>query len=259
MKYFTPSLILSNAATGTGSGVQFSVIRPANDPDKDFDFQKNPKDPVTIGLITESNLGLGHTAIVVNNAEPTRTIGWHQVRNYSFRQSNGEIREYDPEPPQGGGRAVYHSGNQEWPVLKRTKTTGIGATYTYAFEGQRVILKSTGSNSVIITDPDTDDGVGVGLGNNLSVVSVSPLSPTNCTTLANNITAAEAALVTITNENLPQANRFAAQARALRELRDDMELDAYGLLQASAATRREIDRLTVLLNEVKAEELDSYG
>ena len=256
---FTPSLILSNAATGTGSGVQFSVIRPANDPDKDFDFQKNPKDPVTIGLITESNLGLGHTAIVVNNAEPTRTIGWHQVRNYSFRQSNGEIREYDPEPPQGGGRAVYHSGNQEWPVLKRTKTTGIGATYTYAFEGQRVILKSTGSNSVIITDPDTDDGVGVGLGNNLSVVSVSPGITGNCTTLANDITAAEAALVTITNENLPQANRFAAQARALRELRDDMELDAYGLLQASAATRREIDRLTVLLNEVKAEELDSYG
>ena len=256
---FTPSLILSNAATGTGSGVQFSVIRPANDPDKDFDFQKNPKDPVTIGLITESNLGLGHTAIVVNNAEPTRTIGWHQVRNYSFRQSNGEIREYDPEPPQGGGRAVYHSGNQEWPVLKRTKTTGIGETYTYAFEGQRVILKSTGSNSVIITDPDTDDGVGVGLGNNLSVVSVSPGITGNCTTLANNITAAEAALVTITNENLPQANRFAAQARALRELRDDMELDAYGLLQASAATRKEIDRLTVLLNEIKAEELDSYG
>ena len=256
---FTPSLILTDAATGTGSGVQFSVIRPANDPDKDFDFQKNPKDPVTIGLITESNLGLGHTAIVVNNAEPTRTIGWHQVRNYSFRQSNGEIREYDPEPPQGGGRAVYHSGNQEWPVLKRTKTTGIGETYTYAFEGQRVILKSTGSNSVIITDPDTDDGVGVGLGNNLSVVSVSPGITGNCTTLANDITAAEAALVTITNENLPQANRFAAQARALRELRDDMELDAYGLLQASAATRREIDRLTVLLNEVKAEELDSYG
>ena len=256
---FTPSLILSNAATGTGSGVQFSVIRPANDPDKDFDFQKNPKDPVTIGLITESNLGLGHTAIVVNNAEPTRTIGWHQVRNYSFRQPNGEIREYDPEPPQGGGRAVYHSGNQEWPVLKRTKTTGIGATYTYAFEGQRVIVKSTGSNSVIVTDPDSDDGVGVGLGNNLSVVSVSPGITGNCTTLANNITAAEAALVTITNENLPQANRFAAQARALRELRDDMELDAYGLLQASAATRKEIDRLTVLLNEVKAEELDSYG
>ena len=256
---FTPSLILSNAATGTGSGVQFSVIRPANDPDKDFDFQKNPKDPVTIGLITESNLGLGHTAIVVNNAEPTRTIGWHQVRNYSFRQSNGEIREYDPEPPQGGGRAVYHSGNQEWPVLKRTKTTGIGETYTYAFEGQRVIVKSTGSNSVIVTDPDSDDGVGTGLGSNLSVVSVSPGITGNCTTLANDITAAEAALVTITNENLPQANRFAAQARALRELRDDMELDAYGLLQASAATRKEIDRLTVLLNEIKAEELDSYG
>ena len=66
-------------------------------------------------------------------------------------------------------------------------------------------------------------------------------------------------MVTVTNDNLPQANKFAAQARALRELRDDMELDAYGLLQASAATRKEIDRLTVLLNEIKGEKLESYG
>ena len=255
---FTPSLILSEPATGTGSAVQFSAIRPAKDPDRDFDFQKNPQDPITIGLITESNTGLGHTALVVNNAEPTRTIGWHQVRNYSFRQPNGEIREYDPEPPQGGGRAVYHSGNQAWPVLRTTDSDG-NAEITYAFEGQRVIVKSTGSNSVIVTDPDSDDGVGTGLGSNLSVVSVSPGITGNCTTLANNITAAEAELVTVTNNNLPEANKFAAQARALRELRDDMELDAYGLLQASAATRKEIDRLTVLLNEIKGEKLESYG
>ena len=256
---FTPSLILSEPATGTGSNVQFSIVRPAKDPDRDFDFEKNPKDPITIGLITESNLGLGHTATVVNNAEPTRTIGWQQVRNYTFRQSNGEVREYDPEPPQGGGSAIYHSGNQLWPVLKRTKTTGIGATYTYAFEGQRVVVRSTGSNSVIITDPDSDDGVGTGVGSNLTVVSVSPGVTGNCTTLANNIATENAALVTITNQNLPEANKFAAQARALRELRDDMELDAYGILQAAAATRKEIDRLTVLLNELKDQQLESYG
>ena len=64
---------------------------------------------------------------------------------------------------------------------------------------------------------------------------------------------------TITNQNLPEANKFAAQARALRELRDDLELSAYGMLQAAAATRKEIDRLTVLLNELKDQQLDSYG
>jgi len=255
---FTPSLILSEPATGPGSAVQFSVIRPANDPDRDFDFQKNPQDPITIGLITENNTGLGHTALVVNNAEPTRTIGWHQVRNYTFRQSNGEVREYDPEPPQGGGRAVYHSGNQAWPVIRTTDSDG-DAQITYAFEGQKVVVKATGTNSVIITDPDSDDGIGTGLGSNLTTTNVSPGITGNCTTLANNITSEEATLVTVTNDNLPQANKFAAQARALRELRDDMELDAYGLLQAAAASRKEIDRLTVLLNEIKGEELDSYG
>ena len=255
---FTPSLILSEPATGPGSADQFSVIRPANDPDRDFDFQKNPQDPITIGLITENNTGLGHTALVVNNAEPTRTIGWHQVRNYTFRQSNGEVREYDPEPPQGGGRAVYHSGNQAWPVIRTSNSDG-DPVITYAFEGQKVVVKATGTNSVIITDPDSDDGIGTGLGSNLTTTNVSPGITGNCTTLANNITSEEATLVTVTNDNLPQANKFAAQARALRELRDDMELDAYGLLQAAAASRKEIDRLTVLLNEIKGEELDSYG
>ena len=255
---FTPSLILNKAATVNGSDVQFSVIRPAKDPDKDFDFEKNPLDPVTIGLITESNAGLGHTSLVVNNAEPTRAIGWHQVRSYSHRQSNGEIRLYDPEPPQGGGRAVYHSGNQAWPVIRTSNSNG-DPVITYAYEGQRFVVRATGTNSIIISDPDDEDGIGTGFGSNLTTTNVSPGITGNCTTLANNITAAEAALVTIRNENLPQANKFASQARALRELRDDMELNAYGLLQAAAATRKEIDRLTVLLNELKEQELESYG
>ena len=255
---FTPSLILSNSATSSGSAVQFSVIRPANDPDKDFDFEKNPLDPVTIGLITDSNTGLGHTALIVNNAEPTRTIGWHQIRSYSLRQSNGEIREFDPEPPQGGGRAVYHSGNQAWPVIRTSNSDG-DPVITYAYEGQRVVVKATGSNSTIITDPDSDDGVGTGVFSNLTTTSTSPGITGNCTTLANNITAAEALLVTVTNQNLPEANKFAAQSRALRELRDDMELSAYGMLQAAAATRKDIDRLTVLLNELKDQQLESYG
>ena len=255
---FTPSLILDKTASTTGSDIQFSVIRPANDPDKDFDFEKNPLDPVTIGLITESNSGLGHTALIVNNAEPTRSIGWHQIRNYTLRHSNGEVSEYDPEPRQGGGRAVYHSGNQAWPVIRTSNSDG-DPVITYAFEGQRVVVKATGTNSVIITDPDSDDGIGTGLGSNLTTTNVSPGITGNCTTLANNITAEEATLVTVTNQNLPEANKFAAQSRALRELRDDMELSAYGMLQAAAATRKDIDRLTVLLNELKDQQLESYG
>ena len=259
---FTPSLILSEAATGNGSDTQFSIIRPAKDPDKDFDFEKNPIDPITIGLIGNDNLGLGHTALIINNAEPSRTVGWHQVRNYSHRQPNGEIRVYELEPEQGAGRAVYHKGNLAWPIVVTDDGDG-GTDERYANEGEILMVGADGSNSIIISDPDDEDGVGSGSSKNVGTTNVSPgpQTPGNsqCVTLANNIATEEAALITITNQNLPKANRLAAQSRALRELRDDMELDAYGLLQASAATRKEIDRLTVLLNELKDQQLESYG
>ena len=255
---FTPSLILDTAADVTASNVQLSIIRPAKDPDRDFDQEKNPIDPVTIGLINDRNLGVGHTALIVNNAEPERTINWHQVRSFSLRQSNGEIREYDPEPTQGAGRAVYHRGNKLWPIVITDDGDG-GTDERYAYEGEVLVVGADGSNSTIITDPEDDDGVGSSASSNVGTTNVSPGITGNCTTLANNIAAAETALTNIINENLPQARKFAAQARAIRELRDDMEIEAFGLLQGAAASRKEIDRLTTLLNDLREQDLESYG
>ena len=255
---FTPSLILDTAADVTASNVQLSIIRPAKDPDRDFDQEKNPIDPVTIGLINDRNLGVGHTALIVNNAEPERTINWHQVRSFSLRQSNGEIREYDPEPTQGAGRAVYHRGNKLWPIVITDDGDG-GTDERYAYEGEVLVVGADGSNSTIITDPEDDDGVGSTASSNVGTTNVSPGITGNCTTLANNIATAETALTNIINENLPQARKFAAQARAIRELRDDMEIEAFGLLQGAAASRKEIDRLTTLLNDLREQDLESYG
>ena len=257
---FTPSLILDTAADVTASNVQLSIIRPAKDPDRDFDQEKNPIDPVTIGLINDRNLGVGHTALIVNNAEPERTINWHQIRSFSLRQSNGEIREYDPEPEQGAGRAVYHRGNTSWPIVITGDDEG-NEEERYAYEGEILIVGANGSNSTRIVDPDSDgiDGVGNSSNSNVGTTGTSPGITGNCTTLANNIAAAETALTNIINENLPQARKFAAQARAIRELRDDMEIEAFGLLQGAAASRKEIDRLTTLLNDLREQDLESYG
>jgi len=38
-----------------------------------------------------------------------------------------------------------------------------------------------------------------------------------------------------------------------------MEIEAFGLLQGAAASRKEIDRLTTLLNELREQDLESYG
>ena len=257
---FTPSLILDTAANVTASNVQLSIIRPAKDPDKDFDQEKNPIDPVTIGLINSNNLGVGHTALIVNNAQPERTISWHQVRNFSLRQSNGEIREYDPEPEQGAGRAVYHQGNELWPTVVTDDGDG-GTEERYAYEGEVLVVGNIDGNggTFVVTDPDEDNGEGSGTTRNVSTTATSPGITGNCTTLANNIIAAETALTNIINENLPKARKFAVQGRAIRELRDSMEIEAFGLLQAAAASRKEIDRLTTLLNELKEQDLESYG
>ena len=257
---FTPTLTLDTAANITASDIQLSIIRSAEDPDRDFDQQKNPLDPVTIGLINSNNLGVGHTSLIINNAEPERTINWHQLRSYSLRQSNGEIREYDPEPEQGAGRAVYHRGNELWPTVVTDDGDG-GSDERYAYEGEVLVVGNIDGNggTFVITDPDDDSGEGSGTTRNVSTTPTSPGITGNCTTLANNITAAETALTNIRNENLPKAQQFATQSAALRELRDDMELEAFGLLQASAAARKEIDRLTVLLNDLKKQDLESYG
>ena len=131
----------------------------------------------------------------------------------------------------------------------------------YAYEGEVLVVGANGSNSTRIVDPDSDgiDGVGNSANSNVGTTETSPGITGNCTTLANNIAAAETALTNIINENLPQARKFAAQARAIRELRDDMEIEAFGLLQGAAASRKEIDRLTTLLNDLREQDLESYG
>jgi hypothetical protein len=67
------------------------------------------------------------------------------------------------------------------------------------------------------------------------------------------------------SDNLNKAQLYAVQAQALRDVRDDRELSAYGLLQAAADTRKQLDKFRRQLNELKDlqgaedERLENYG
>ena len=246
-----PAFFLSTAAQGPLTNGEFHLIRTAESPDKDFNFMKNPVDPVTIGIIGSSNLGIGHTSYITNNTHPVGPFSWHQVRCYSHRQNNGVIRVYDPEPKCGAGRAVYHEGNQSWPIIEEDENE------TYATEGQIVVV----NGRTTINDPESEDGVGSG--KNVSVTSVSPGPQQDgnavCNGLDANVTAADAALASIIAQNLPLAQGYAAQSASLRDLRDEMEMEAFGILQASAHTRMRIDKLVKHYNDIVENKLEAYG
>ena len=238
-----PAIFTDSPASVSINEGELNVIRTASDIDKDFDVLKNPMDPVTIGIIDgTSKHGIGHTAYITNNSEPKGPKDWRQVRCYTYRQPNGSLRLFDPEPLVGAGRAVYHSGNTAWPV-----TVDDDDNETYGFEGQIVVVKGR----TTVSDPDDEDGVGSG--KNVSVTAQSPLNPsgTTCADCDTAIANAEAAYTQAVNDNLDKARLYAVQAQALRDVRDDRELSAYGLLQAAADTRKQLDKFRVQLNDLK--------
>ena len=238
-----PAIFTDSPASITINEGELNVIRTASDIDKDFDFLKNPLDPVSIGIIDGSSKhGIGHTAYITNNSHPKGPLDWRQVRCYTYKEPNGSLRLFDPEPLVGAGRVVYHSGNTAWPV-----TVDDDDNETYAFEGQIVVVKG----NTTVSDPDDEDGVGAG--KNIGTSAQSPLNPSGstCTACDNAIAAAEAAYTQAVTDNLDKARLYAVQAQALRDCRDDKELSAYGLLQAAADTRRQLDKFRRQVNELK--------
>ncbi len=256
-----PAIFTDSPASLSLTQGELNVIRTESDIDKDFDFLKNPQDPVSIGIIDNSiKHGIGHTAYITNNTHPKGPVDWRQVRCYTYKNPDGSLRRFDPEPLVGAGRAVYHSGDTKWPVIEDDGST------IHAFEGQIVIVQGVST----VVDAASGDGVYTGTitgGGNLSITSQSPLNPSGatCTACDNAIAAAEAAYAQAVTDNLNKAQLYAVQAQALRDVRDDRELSAYGLLQAAADTRKQLDKFRRQLNELKDlqgaedERLENYG
>lgn len=237
-----PAYIMSTECDIAAEFTNFTVIRTTQSVLDEFDPSNNPIDPVTVGIMNTSSIGLGHTAILVNNGSSEGPFQWREV-----------LGEYDPEPACGNGTRVWYFGNTSWP----TKTvsgfsttfpwTGISTVVTYANEGDQVVINV----GAAYTYP------------NLYSFGTSGTSPTNpslsgCGDLDAAIVAAEASRDAIIAKNVPVIEATLSAAAGLRKLRDKLEGTAFCFLQGRAAADAEIVRLTNAVADLESIDLSQF-
>jgi hypothetical protein len=223
-----PSLILSqNSNTESYNGL-FSVIRSTEDIDSDFDFEKSPLDPVTVGILG-SQAGIGHKTVIVNNGAPQGPAQWKE-------------QQQNPEPSIGAGNVVYYTGNTSWPIIKTG--AGILTVVTYATEG-RVLVSASST---------------LGTSATATVTSISPLNPSasTCNTSDSAISSAETALTDAINANISELQRLNDLSSSLREVRDKMELEAYGMLQGASYEKSEVNKIQNQINSISESNLSEF-
>ena len=250
-----PSVILSSASIDAATNTNFTCIRTTQTDETTFDFSNNPIDPVTVGIMGNNTLGLGHKLVRVNNGSPVGPFQWKEVMTSSFADKTDAqlndneryLRATYPEPPCGASFARYYPGNNSWPI-KSTFTYGIGGyppastSSSYAQEGNTVVSFGT-------TTP-----FGIGYAN---ISSINPSAGT-CNPLNAAITTAETSRDAIIARNTPKIDSLIASASALRSIRDKMEGQAFAVLQGRVYGDVEINKLKTELAALRAVDLKQF-
>ena len=116
----------------------------------------------------------------------------------------------------GAGRVEYYVGNFQWPTITTRNADGDVNT-THAVIGQRVIVSA---------------GASVGTSIGYTGTPPSGAIPGDCGDYDTAIVTAENNLAEEIARNVPVINHYINGADALRQLRNDDETNAWGLLQA---------------------------
>jgi hypothetical protein len=251
-----PSLILSNAALKEAINTNFTDIRTTQTEETTFDYSNNPIDPVTIGIIGNDTLGLGHKLVRVNNGSPIGPFQWREVMTSIFadktdtqlNSSEKYLRETYPEPKCGASSATYYPGNLEWPIKY---------TYTYGIGG----YPASGSDPSYAKEGDiVNVGSGLTPAFGTGVVNVSENNPTfnGCSALQTAIDNAEASRNAIIAKNIPKIDALITSANPLRSIRDRMEGQAFAILQGRVYGDIEINRLKKELADLQATDLKQF-
>ncbi len=259
-----PSIILGTACTTqNGDSKDYYVIRSEADVDEAFDFNKFPNDPVRVGNISSGQIGLGHSAVLVDDDSeyttyPSGPFTWWSNRMISFPQglNSRAIREFKkgsdpfdeatltlhPEPKQGGGSIKVATGTDSWPCLKDAD----GDSYQQGGSGSRWV--SEGLKTFVYSGvPPTETGPPPN-GN----------PATGCAPYKDAIDAAEVEMSAAKAEYGPQIRKLVAMTATLRDYRNDKQIKAWGYLQGAAYLRGEIQKLEKYLAEIKGEDFSDY-
>ena len=262
-----PSIVVS-AATSAQKGFDkdYYAIRTTADIDEDFDFNKFPNDPVRIGNISSSKVGIGHSAVFVDDSSryttyPAGPFTWHSNKTATFPSlSSRAIRELSngsepfdestltvhPEPKQGAGSIRVPTGVDSWPCLIDED----GDTYQSGGSGPRWVAEGT---RVWINTGGGDASLGSETG---PPPSGNPAS--GCAAYKTAIDNAEAEMAATKAEYEPQIRKLVGMTAALRDYRNDKQVRAWGYLQGAAYLRSEIDKLNKYLAEIKGEDFTQF-
>jgi len=231
-----PSFFLSTSSISTGSSTIFTVIRTTQSVLTEFDLTNNPLDPVTIAIMSNNTVGLGHTLVRVNNGSPSGPFQWRELLG----------ADLSPEPACGNSYVTYYPGNNSWP-LSVTYSYGVGGAFissstSYAAEGYTVSIGGTIFSSGI------------------SYASVSSLNPSvsACNAAAAAITSAETSRDTIIARNQPIIDSVITKSSVLRRLRDKLESSAFSMLQGKVYTEAEINRISNDLDTIRGTDFSQY-
>jgi len=261
-----PSLILGTACTSQqGDNKEYYAIRTEADVDEAFDWNKYPNDPVRIGNVSSSKVGLGHSSILVDDASPFTTypagpFTWHSNKRATFSSLPSRAIEelskaadpFDvetltihPEPKQGGGSIRVPTGVDSWPCLVDDDGDSYqsgGSGPRWVSEGTRVWVDSGGETSLGSETGPPPSGT--------------PAS--GCAAYKTAIDTAEAEMAAAKAEYGPQIRKLVGMTSALRDFRNDKQIRAWGYLQGAAFLRGEITKLERYLSEIKGEDFSTY-
>ena len=251
-----PSVILSSASIKAATNTNFTDIRTTQTEETTFDYSNNPIDPVTIGIMGNNTLGLGHKLIRVNNGSPVGPFQWKEVMTSSFEDKTDAqlndneryLRASYPEPSCGASYARYYPGNNSWPI-KSTFTYDVGGypasstSSSYAQEGDTVTV-----------------GFGFTTPFGIDYANISSINPSagTCNPLNAAITTAETSRDAIIARNTPKIDSLIASASALRSIRDKMEGQAFAVLQGRVYGDVEINKLKTELAALRAVDLKQF-
>ena len=251
-----PSVILSGASIEAATNTNFTDIRTTQTEATTFDYSNNPIDPVTVGIMGNDTLGLGHKLVRVNDTSLVGPFQWKEVMTANFadktdaqlNDSERYLRSTYPEPACGAGYARYYPGNTSWPVK---------ITYTYDTDGYPAIFTSSSyaPEGTIVT-------VGFGLTTpfGIGTTNTSSNNPTfsGCSALQTAIDNAETSRDAIIVRNTPKIDSLIASSSALRSIRDKMEGQAFAVLQGRVYGDVEINKLKAELAALRAVDLKQY-
>jgi hypothetical protein len=234
------SYFLSTTCDVAVDTTNFTVIRTTQSVLDEFDPSNNPIDPVTIGILSPSTAGYGHTVVRVShpNTAPPGPFQWREV-----------LGDYDPEPACGGGFQDWYEGNTQWPIL---------ITYTYDAEGmllgQTSAHAAEGTTVTISTGSTLPQKYGIGY----TATSSNNPSFSGCGSKDTTISNAESTRNSLLSNYQAGIDETLAASNSLRKLRDNLEGQAFILLQGRAACDAEIVRITNQLTSLESMDLSAY-